>query len=275
MPPTDETPPPPPPGPGGETGDNAGEPTEQPNAPGQGGPVPGAQEARPEVPAGTQNQPTAGVPKVQGRNYTGGVNYEKRYAPDAYGDELNPDARVWNVYNDEARVADGREMRGLKDTIDNLLIFAGLFSAVVTTFVAQSSTKLEPDYAQITASLTYELVLRQRASAASSPADDVPLSQLSFDSETYKGTDLWVNGLWLTSLTMSLLIALAAVLARQWIQSFESAFDVMSGYSIDVATTREYRRDGFRRWRVKLIIRFLPVLLNVALLLFLTGLAVF
>ena len=96
-------------------------------------------------------------------------------------------------------------------------IQAGLFSAVVTTFVAQSSQKLDPDYAKIAASLLNELVLLQRATRAG-VTSEIPISQLSFDSETYRSTDLWVNGLWLTSLTLSLLTALLSVLAKQWIE---------------------------------------------------------
>lgn len=87
----------------------------------------------------------------------------------------------------------------------------------MTTFVAQSSQALNPDYTQITASLVYELVRMQRAAAVGSN-NPVPLSQLSFGSKTSETNDLWVNGLWLVSLTLSLLTALFSVLAKQWIQ---------------------------------------------------------
>ena len=94
---------------------------------------------------------------------------------------------------------------------------AGLFSAVVTTFVAQSSQALNPDYAQITASLVYELVLMQRADRAGT-SGEVPASSLNLASHTSQTTDLWVNGLWLVSLMTALLTALVSVLAKQWIQ---------------------------------------------------------
>ncbi|KAL1705705.1 hypothetical protein EV121DRAFT_290222 [Schizophyllum commune] len=215
--------------------------------------------ARPEV-GGRRDQPQYSE-----------VDYEKKYAPDPFGKELNPDARVWSVYNDETQVADAKMTRGLQVTIDTLLVFAGLFSAVVTTFVAQSSQKLDPDYAKITASLLNELVLLQRATRAG-VTSEIPISQLSFDSETYRSTDLWVNGLWLTSLTLSLLTALLSVLAKQWIESFS---DPIVAYSRDRAIIRQYRVQGFERWRVPLIIGFLPLLLSVALILFLAGLAIY
>ncbi|KAG7443307.1 uncharacterized protein BT62DRAFT_935245 [Guyanagaster necrorhizus] len=46
---------------------------------------------------------------------------------------------------------------------DVLTVFAGLFSAVVTTFVAQTSQSLQVDYGQVTASLLFELTDIQRA----------------------------------------------------------------------------------------------------------------
>ena len=51
------------------------------------------------------------------------VDYEKKYAPDPYGEELGPKARIWNVYNDEAQMADAEMVQGLNGTIDVLLIF--------------------------------------------------------------------------------------------------------------------------------------------------------
>ena len=51
------------------------------------------------------------------------VDYEKKYAPDAYGEELSKDARVWSVYNDEAQIVDGEMVRGLNGTLDVLLVF--------------------------------------------------------------------------------------------------------------------------------------------------------
>ena len=117
---------------------------------------------------------------------------------------------------------------------------AGLFSAVVTTFVAQSSQALSPDYAQITASLIYELVLMQRAAdSGSGEPSKVPMSPLSFNSKTHQPTDIWVNALWLVSLTLSLLTALMAVLAKQWIQvrAFLSSLDKHSSRFSPISST--------------------------------------
>ncbi|KAL1676107.1 hypothetical protein EV122DRAFT_217023, partial [Schizophyllum commune] len=216
------------------------------------------------------------VPRNKRRSlprYTAGdTDYEMKYAPDAYGKELGPDARVWKVYNDESQVADGEMVKELNGTTDVLLVFAGLFSAVVTTFLSQSSQSLSADYAQITANLVYELVHIQRAIAANSQVNDVPVSKLTPASTTHSKTDLWVNGLWLISLTLSLLAALISVLAKQWIQHYNS---VTGGTARERANIRHYRLLAFDRWHVPFIISFLPALLSMALLLFLGGLAVY
>ncbi|PVF95819.1 hypothetical protein CPB86DRAFT_816861 [Serendipita vermifera] len=89
-------------------------------------------------------------------------DYEAKYPADEFGEESGPNARFWRVYLDEAEMFDMEMTEGWKDTIDVLLVFAGLFSAVVTTFVAQTSQSLEADYAKISASLLTELVGLQR-----------------------------------------------------------------------------------------------------------------
>lgn len=45
---------------------------------------------------------------------------------------MAPNARFWRTYNDKAVVSDAEVLEQYKDTIDVLLVFAGLFSAVVT-----------------------------------------------------------------------------------------------------------------------------------------------
>ncbi|KAL1742961.1 hypothetical protein HDZ31DRAFT_65474 [Schizophyllum fasciatum] len=182
------------------------------------------------------------------------AEYEAKYVPDSYGEELGDTARVWRVYNDHSQSADTETVKGLNGTLDVLLVFAGLFSAVIT------------------ASLVYEMTRIQRAIAAGTPAQDVPEAMLSFGSETYAVTDLWVNGLWLTSLILSLLTALVSVLAKQWIQHFILPVGVSPRSQTLI---RQYRRWGFERWNVPFIIECLPVLLTVALLLFFAGLAVY
>ena len=64
-----------------------------------------------------------GGQRNQPRYTSSDVDYEKKYGPDAYGQELSKNARVWSVYNDEAQIADEAMIKELNGTLDVLLVF--------------------------------------------------------------------------------------------------------------------------------------------------------
>ncbi|PBK92067.1 hypothetical protein ARMGADRAFT_176785 [Armillaria gallica] len=76
------------------------------------------------------------------------------------------DARVRRTYGDESRIHDANMVDESRDKVDVLLVFAGLFSATVTTICRTS-----PPYQSMSESLTFELVLVQRAVANGSSVD--------------------------------------------------------------------------------------------------------
>ncbi|KAL1718553.1 hypothetical protein EV715DRAFT_200987 [Schizophyllum commune] len=199
-------------------------------------------------------------------------DYEQKYDEDEYCKEMAPNARFWRVYLDEAHIYDAEMIEGWRDTLDVLLVFAGLFSAVVTTLVVQSSTALKPDYAQISASLMIELIGIQRALAKGSDIDAVSPSALGIGSLTASALDYWCNAFWFISLTLSLSAALMAVLVKQWLQAYRSN---TFGTPKHQALVRQFRLAGIERWNVPLIVGLLPMVLHLALLLFFVGLTLF
>ncbi|KAI4522684.1 hypothetical protein K525DRAFT_283499 [Schizophyllum commune Loenen D] len=209
------------------------------------------------------------------RNCPAGSNsydYEQKYDEDTYGEELGNNARFWHVLLDEGRVHDAELVDGWRDTLDVLLVFAGLFSAVVTTFVVQSSQALQPDYAQISVSLLAEMLAMQRAWATGSSIDDVPRSSLALDAVSASALDYWCNGLWYISLSLSMSAALMAVLVKQWILAYNSN---VSGTPKQQALARQFRLIGVERWNVPFIVGLLPMLLHISLLLFFVGLSLY
>ncbi|KAJ3886334.1 hypothetical protein GG344DRAFT_57645, partial [Lentinula edodes] len=92
-----------------------------------------------------------------------------KYADEPLGEELKENSRVFKVYLDEAESFDDDMMRGFRETIDSLLVFAALFSGVVTSFVIATIPALQPDYSQITAVLLVEQVQILRAAGMSCP----------------------------------------------------------------------------------------------------------
>ncbi|KAK0492114.1 hypothetical protein EDD18DRAFT_521337 [Armillaria luteobubalina] len=175
-------------------------------------------------------------------------DYEQKYPEDAPYAETAPNARVWRTHEDESRIHGTNMVEEARDNVDVLLVFAGLFSAVVTTFVSQTYQNLQVDYAAMSASLLYESVLVQRAIANGSPVNSIAASPLNptitFVPAT---TDVWVNGLWFTSLFLSLTTALVAVLVKQWLHHYVA---LPSGTPRDRSFTRQFRYAGFQKWHV-------------------------
>ncbi|KAK0482810.1 hypothetical protein EDD18DRAFT_1294173 [Armillaria luteobubalina] len=200
-------------------------------------------------------------------------NYEEKFPEDKEHEELGPTARVWRTYLDQCAAYDIERVEGWRDGLDVLLVFAGLFSTVVTTFVAQTSQSLQVDNGAITASLLFELINVQRAASNGSLVNDVPRSGLTpFAVFHPTASDSWVNGLWFVSLSLSLSTALFAVLTKQWIHQYMS---VPSGTPRDRCRVRHFRYMGLERWQVDLIIGMLPVLMSLSLGIFLGGLVIF
>ncbi|KAJ7888723.1 hypothetical protein B0H13DRAFT_1561398, partial [Mycena leptocephala] len=196
-------------------------------------------------------------------------DYRRKYAEDPPYKELDPEARVWHVYNDESAIFDNDMMIESGDSLDILLVFAGLFSGVLTTFVAQTSQALAPDNAVISNIILLELVALHRAQANGTSLDSIPHADTSF---TAARTDIWVNALWFTSLALSLTTALLAVLAKQWLRQYSS---FITGSARERALIRQFRYACFNKWGVQFIIGLLPTVLHLALFLFMAGLVVF
>ncbi|KAK0441444.1 hypothetical protein EV421DRAFT_1711780, partial [Armillaria borealis] len=221
--------------------------------------------------AGNASFSASYLTKRQIGNHTYG--YEQKYPEDAIYEETSQNARVWRTYEDESRNHDANMVEESRDTVDVLLVFAGLFSAVVTTLVVQTSQSLQPDYAAMSASLLYESILVQRAIANGSSVSSIAPSPLNPSIAFVPATtDVWVNGLWFTSLFLSLTTALVAVLVKQWLHHYVA---LPSGAPRDRSFTRQFRYAGFQKWHVQVIIGLLPVLMHLALAIFLSGLVVF
>ncbi|KAF9042767.1 hypothetical protein BDZ89DRAFT_903247, partial [Hymenopellis radicata] len=150
---------------------------------------------------------------------------------------------------------------------------AGLFSAVVTSFLVQASQNFQPDYGEMTVILLHDLMSIQLALAdgvstanITSPSIN-PTTQFVADE-----INVWVNGFWAVSLTASLAVALAAVLIKQWLHHYVS---LHSGTPSRRSHVRHFRFTGLELWRVRIIIGILPVIMNLSLALFLSGLILF
>ncbi|KAF9007735.1 hypothetical protein BDZ89DRAFT_1144422 [Hymenopellis radicata] len=175
---------------------------------------------------------------------------------DPRGHELDPNSRIWHIYNAESRKHDARMMEGWNRSMDVLLVFTGLFSAVLTTFIIQTYQMMIPDE---TDTLLSQLV------------NDSASRTLSSSSSSSAPATHWVNGLWFAALACSLSTALISMLAKQWLQAY---IPHISGAARQKARIRQSRYMQLDAWHIPAIINTLPILVHVALLLFFAGLIV-
>ncbi|KIY64615.1 hypothetical protein CYLTODRAFT_327608, partial [Cylindrobasidium torrendii FP15055 ss-10] len=196
---------------------------------------------------------------------------ETEYPKDPLGHDMDDEARVWRIYLEEARSFDQDIVIQASESLELLLVFAGLFSAVLTTFVAQTSQSLSPDSAAQSAGSLAELTRLVRAIGGRTSVEDVPQSA-STSSGAVSNSIVWVNGLWFVSLTLSLATAIFAVLAKQWTRQYILP---ISGSSKERCLIRQFRCSGLEKWHFTAIIGLLPIPLHLSLILFLVGLVIF
>ncbi|KAF9025420.1 hypothetical protein BDZ89DRAFT_910641, partial [Hymenopellis radicata] len=198
-------------------------------------------------------------------------DYVHKYGEDAPHEEMGEKGRMWKTYLAESAKVDADKVANWTDALDVLLVFAGLFSAVVSTFVSQTFQTLQIDNSEVTSYLIFELVHLQRASMDGLPSSSVPHSPLS-PYMTFRPTSTasWVNGLWFTSLALSLTTALIAVLTKQWIHEYRTSIEL--GTYRERGRIRQFRFTNLSEWHVPVIIGLLPVLMHVALGVFFAGL---
>lgn len=152
---------------------------------------------------------------------------------------------------------------------------AGLFSAVLTAFNVQSYQLLQPEptdpslaalqriSAQLTSFSINPAFLNSTQPALSSDELNPPFRA--------PASAVWINALWFSSLVCSLASASIALMVKQWLHELSVG---VSGTSRESARIRQYRVNSLRRWQVGGIVIVIPILLQLALLLFLTGLVI-
>jgi hypothetical protein len=113
----------------------------------------------------------------------------------------------------------------------------------------------------------------QRAAANGGTIPTASLSPLTHDHPNTPNTrDIWLNGIWIVSLGLTLSAALVSSLVKQWMHYYVAD---ATGTPRARACVRQYRLMGLAQWKVPWLIEFLPVIVNTAVLLFFLGLALF
>jgi hypothetical protein len=142
---------------------------------------------------------------------------------------------------------------------------AGLFSAVLTAFVVESYQSLQEDLAQTSVDLLRH-ISHQLANSSYPSAPDSSQFQA-------QQSDVRVNVCWFVSLLLSLVVALFGIFLKQWMRTYMKWTDVTPDR--EAVVIRQVRYRGLETWRLGTILTLLPTLLQLSVILFLSGLLVF
>ncbi|KAG8953594.1 hypothetical protein FRC03_011711, partial [Tulasnella sp. 419] len=182
--------------------------------------------------------------------------------------KIDDDTSFWQTYITEAEDYDKELVDGWNKALDNLLVFSGLFSAVNTAFIIETYKSLQPDPAEDTANM-FRLFLKHRN-------DNHQFSdeELRFGFTGTPRTAIRTNSIFFASLSCSLLVAIGAVQGKDWLTQYDHSGLAAKPPSLQ-ARVRQEKFDGLERWRFRLFIALLPLLLQISLALFLAGVIAF
>ncbi|PVF96427.1 hypothetical protein CPB86DRAFT_762266 [Serendipita vermifera] len=169
---------------------------------------------------------------------------------------------AWEIYNHKASEVDREMIKDWNDSLNTLLIFTALYSAVLTAFIIESMKLLEEDPAETTRDIL--LIVSRQLANSSFP----PFEPTAYETPQYA---IVVNGLFFTSLSCALIAALLAVLALQWVANYDMGLNTSSPEKR--ALQRHIRFRGIEKWKMSGLIASLPLLIFVALFLFFIGIA--
>ncbi|KAH9173713.1 hypothetical protein EDB89DRAFT_684384 [Lactarius sanguifluus] len=181
----------------------------------------------------------------------------------------DPSGAIFSMYITRALKFDDENVENWKGGADSILVFTGLFSSTVATFISMSYPNLQqdPNFAtrSILAQISQQLsnVTNNGISPAASPSNKGPSASVVF-----------VNSVWFLSLVLSLTCALIATLLQQWARRYLQM--IQRNHAPHVrAHIREYFYRGAHKFRIFGLVEALPFLILISVLLFFTGLVVF
>ncbi|QRV94439.1 transmembrane protein [Ceratobasidium sp. AG-Ba] len=222
----------------------------------------------------------------------GSIRVQVEDPEDPPGEEMTKAARVWKTYVREADQWDKEMVEGRnrsvtsalelvhesqysllgRSSLDVLLIFAALFSAISTAFIIESLGDLKPDTAESSARSLLAISQKLDAIATGQQSTSISAQEKSLDDFSPTHSAVVVNILWLLSLSLSVAVSLIAMLAKEWCYKFMTG---RSGPAYNQARRRQQKWNGIERWKMQELVNALPGLLHAALLLFAAGLCIY
>ncbi|KAF9524641.1 hypothetical protein CPB83DRAFT_749692, partial [Crepidotus variabilis] len=116
----------------------------------------------------------------------------------------------WKTVSDHLIQREAERCEAWKDEVDKLLVFSGLFSAVVTGLLVETHKSLSQD--------PLLALLSQLVAQNANQTDTVIKSSGVSGTFSPSGSNKRVNALWFLSLVLSLSTALFGIVAQQWLR---------------------------------------------------------
>ncbi|RPD73976.1 hypothetical protein L226DRAFT_426070, partial [Lentinus tigrinus ALCF2SS1-7] len=161
--------------------------------------------------------------------------------------------------------------------LDTDLVYAALFSAILTAFNVQSYQLLQPSpQTDPTLAILQQISAQLNSFSVNPPfvnATQQAFAQVNIPPAVTAPAPLSIalNALWFSGLVVSLSAASVAITVKQWLHEYRAG---ISGNSLEIARLRQRRLDNLMKWHVAEIVAFIPVLLQVSLVLFFAGLVI-
>lgn len=145
--------------------------------------------------------------------------------------------------------------------LHSFLLKSGLFAGVVASFMIDARRDLQEDSEQ-----------RSLAALRKQFVNETAVEYSSFGSRTVPPSAPWTSGLWALSLFLTLFSAVLGVLAKVWLAKYFPASSLSRGASDAYARyTLDMQAD---RWHLEKVLLLIPLLVQIALGIFLAGLTV-
>ncbi|PVG04775.1 hypothetical protein CPB86DRAFT_771416 [Serendipita vermifera] len=175
----------------------------------------------------------------------------------------NTGTTIWQIYNYRAKLRDKTLLKDWESSIHSLLLFSGIFSAVLTALCVESRKMLEPDRLDSIFDTLQYIAQRDTIHPPPLPSNDFKAPEWAVD----------VNTAFFASLTCSMVAALFSVTCLAWVGEYDAGLEEASRPE-DGALRRHYRYRGTTNWFMDVVIAFLPMLLYTSVLLFFKGLII-
>ncbi|EIN07111.1 hypothetical protein PUNSTDRAFT_135800 [Punctularia strigosozonata HHB-11173 SS5] len=183
------------------------------------------------------------------------------------GRRPEPDGDGWVYIHSRLKEHDKAMILGFTGDIDTLLVFAGLFSVVLVTFLAPVYEQLKVDNDEISTRILMTISNQLANISESLPAIPTDASPESFKPQS---SIVVICSLWFFSLVISLASALLGTFAKQWLREY-LLWTTVSPVQHAVHL-RQYRYAALLRWRVPNVVTSLQTLMQTAVVLFFGGL---